>query len=189
MAKNKIIFTCLFWFSVCNAYFAYPKYVADNCINDIAETQVGVTEQGGNNKGLQVEDYLKAVGLKSGNPWCAAFVRWVFDICGIKSNITGWSPTSYNKNDVIYTDGKFYNTVYKNQDVLIMSLSYDKFLKTRFKGIGHTGIINKINTYSVVTIEGNTNQDSARDSRTGDGVLIKKRPLNKKLNITRWIKY
>lgn len=39
-----------------------------------ALTQLGVTEHGGNNRGPQVEQYLAAVGLPAGNPWCAAWV-------------------------------------------------------------------------------------------------------------------
>lgn len=39
---------------------------------DKAEANVGVTEQGGENRGAAVEKYLAAVGLPPGQPWCAA---------------------------------------------------------------------------------------------------------------------
>lgn len=39
---------------------------------------VGVTESPPlSNRGTKVEEFLAAVGLKGGDPWCAAFVSWV----------------------------------------------------------------------------------------------------------------
>lgn len=35
-----------------------------------------ITEEGGENRGVQVEKFLRGVGLGAGNPWCAAFVRY-----------------------------------------------------------------------------------------------------------------
>ena len=106
--------------------------------------------------------------------------------CGIANTITGWSPSSYNRADVIYTGGKFVKS-FRDGDVLIMSLSYSKS-SSRYKGIGHTGIVDRIGENSVRTIEGNTNQQGMRDSRTGDGVYYKVRPLSKNIHITRWKK-
>jgi hypothetical protein len=40
----------------------------------------------------------------------------------------------------------------------------------------------------VQTIEGNTNEFGERDSRIGDGVYKKIRPLNRSIHITRWKK-
>ncbi len=75
--------------------------------------------------------------------------------CGIPHTITGWSPTAYNRNDVIFTDGKFLQA-FSDKDVLVMTLSYNSFKGKRFKGIGHTGIVDRVSKYSVRTIEGNT---------------------------------
>lgn len=44
----------------------------------IASTQVGVKELTGKNDGVEVESYLKSVGLGKGYAWCMAFVYWVF---------------------------------------------------------------------------------------------------------------
>jgi len=105
--------------------------------------------------------------------------------CGVPNTITGWSPTAYNKRDVIFTEGKFVQA-FNDRDVLIMTLSYPSFRKQRFKGIGHTGIVDRVGKYSVRTIEGNTNDQGMRDSRSRDGVYYKIRPLTKNLHITRW---
>jgi len=150
---------------------------------------VGVREKGGNNMGFNdryFERLMREVGWKPTYQWCAFFVRAVFHECGVEAKVTGWSPTCYNKKDVIYTDGRFYQS-YKPGDVLVMTLSYKHWRNTnRYKAIGHTGIVDKVSEYSVRTIEGNTNDRGDRDSRLGDGVLVKIRPLNKSIHITRW---
>lgn len=44
----------------------------------IARSQVGVREKTGHNDGKKVEQYLSSVGLKTGNPYCAAGQVWCF---------------------------------------------------------------------------------------------------------------
>lgn len=129
------------------------------------------------------------VGWIPGYAWCSFFVRAILDACDIKNTITGWSPSAYNRKDVIFTDNKFYKK-FNPGDVLVMTLSYNHFKNSgRFKNIGHTGIVDAVGQRSVRTIEGNTNDSGSRDSRTGrDGVYTKIRPLNKNIHITRWKK-
>jgi hypothetical protein len=188
MAKNKIILIFLLWISLITYNPLYSKS-SYTCVKAIAEKEVGTIEVGGNNKGSRVKEYLASVNLPEGYAWCAAFVHWVFDKAGVQHTITAWSPTSYNKKDVIYTEGEF-KTTFSENDIMVMSLSYSKFKKdkSRFKGIGHTGIVKKIKSKSVDTWEGNTNDAGTRDSRVGDGVYRKNRLLNKNIHITRWKK-
>ena len=190
MAKNKVISICLlFLFSVIPLYS-----VATNdgyCVRVTANSYVGVREKGGNNRGFtdkELKNMMAEVGWKPGYAWCSFFVRAILDACNIPNTVTGWSPSAYNKNDVIFTNGRFYQKVNPG-DVMVMTLSYQKYKNTgRFKNIGHTGIVDAIGQYSVRTIEGNTNDAGARDSRGGDGVYVKIRPLNTNLHITRWKK-
>ena len=42
-----------------------------------ANAFVGVSEQGGDNRGQMVEHFLRSVHLPPGQPWCAAFVYHV----------------------------------------------------------------------------------------------------------------
>jgi len=167
--------------------------VADNdgyCVRATAASFVGVKEKGGNNQGFgdkELQKMMAAVGWKPGYAWCAYFVRAILDECGIPSNINGWSPTAYNKQDVIFTDGKFYR-LFQDGDVLVATFTYSNFKGKRFKGIGHTGIVDRVGEHSIRTIEGNTNEQGMRDSRSRDGVYIKIRPLSKNTHITRWKK-
>lgn len=46
---------------------------------EIALTQLHVREEGGNNRGRQVEEYLASVRLLPGEPWCCAGMFWCFE--------------------------------------------------------------------------------------------------------------
>ena len=186
---------CLVPAIICFLLCCIPVYFthADDgyCVRVTASSFVGVKEKGGNNMGFNDKALLvlmKQEGWKPGYAWCSFFVMAMLDECGIPHKITGWAPTAYNRKDVIFDNGKFYQS-FSSVDVLVMTLSYtDKYSTKRYKGIGHTGIVDKIAKYSVRTIEGNTNDQGMRDSRTGDGVYYKIRPLSKNLHITRWKK-
>jgi hypothetical protein len=160
------------------------------CVRATASYYVGVKEKGGNNKGFtsrELKNLMVDVGWKPGYAWCSFFVMAMLKECDIPNTINGWAPTAYNSKDVVYTNGKFYKS-FNSKDVLVMTLSYNDAGKGRFKNIGHTGLVDAVGQYSVRTIEGNTNERGARDSRSGDGVYIKIRPLNKNIHITRWAK-
>ncbi len=61
----------------------------------IAQSQVGVRESGGNNKGKEVALYLAYTNLKAGYPWCAAFVSWVYGQAGYGQPRIAWSPALF----------------------------------------------------------------------------------------------
>jgi len=165
--------------------------VADNdgyCVRATAASFVGVKESGGNNQGFtdrDLQNQLYKQGWRPGYAWCAFFVKAMLHDCGVDNTITGWSPSAYNTKDVIFTDGRFYNS-FRDGDVLVATFTYSQFRKSRFKGIGHTGIVDRVGEYSIRTIEGNTNEQGMRDSRSRDGVYVKIRPLSKNTHITRW---
>lgn len=179
---------------VCILFCCIPLYTLrandGYCVRVTASSFVGVKEKGGNNAGFDdplLTVLLRQEGWKPGYAWCSFFVMAMLNECGVHNSITGWSPTAYNRNDVIFDNGKFVKR-YNDGDVLVMTLAYNQFKRTRYKGIGHTGIVDRISDYSVRTIEGNTNEQGMRDSRTRDGVYYKIRPLSKNLHITRWHK-
>src|SRR5262245_10081886 len=45
---------------------------------DLAKSQVGIREEGGNNRGEHIREYQSATWLAPGPwPWCAAFTAWL----------------------------------------------------------------------------------------------------------------
>ena len=67
----------------------------------IYTSEIGVRERS-SNAGPAIEKYLSYVGLPKGNPWCAAFVCWVFGQVGVDNPRTGWSPALFPDNKVIW---------------------------------------------------------------------------------------
>lgn len=121
----------------------------------------------GRNDGPEVEAYLRSTGLGKGNPWCAAFVRWCLDSAGVRTSITAWSPTAYDRRRVVWK-GHWRGEFAPGQ---VFTLYY-----SRLGRIGHTGFADRmVNERLVETVEGNTNGEGSRE---GDGVYRRKRPLN-----------
>ncbi len=73
-------------------------------VKDIYTSQIGVRETRPNS-GPEVEKYLKYVHLPKGNPWCAAFVCWVFGKAGVENPRTGWSPDLFGERRVVWSRG------------------------------------------------------------------------------------
>lgn len=97
---------CLFLFLIS---FSSGRTVQENAktqnlrmqVRDIYTSQVGIREKG-SNSGPAVEQYLHYVNLPQGNPWCAAFVCWVFGQANIDNPRTGWSPDLFKGSKVIW---------------------------------------------------------------------------------------
>lgn len=123
----------------------------------IAKSQVGIREATGNNDGERVEQYLHYTGNKKGEPWCAAFVSWVFGQVGLKQPRTAWSPALFPHSRIV-------------KDVAKASIFGIYFAN---KGrIAHVGLVESHRGDWLYTIEGNTN---IAGSREGDGVYRKLR--------------
>ncbi|AOW08741.1 CHAP domain-containing protein [Flavobacterium gilvum] len=122
---------------------------------EVAITQLGVQEIPKNsNAGPAVEKYLKSVGLGKGYAWCMAFIYWCTKEAakdlGVENPLfkTAGVLAMYNKEkDSVVTDP---------QPGDIMILDYGK-------GLGHTGIVEKVIGTDVHTIEGNTNDEGSRE--------------------------
>ena len=59
---------------------------------EIALGEVGVREVGGNNRGAKVEAYLATVGLVGGQPWCSAFLHYVFQLAAARLKLRNPYP-------------------------------------------------------------------------------------------------
>ena len=142
-----------------------------------------VVEEGGPNRGAKVEEYQRSVGLKPGDPWCAAFVAFVVaKAMGASkppawcsgSAITTWQRGSRKLKPEEKATGLEAGARAKVQAGWIWVRAKDaKGASAARAGgwvQGHCGIVVEVTPEGFHTIEGNTN---AAGSREGDGVWRK----------------
>ena len=143
----------------------------------IYSSQVGIREKTNSNDGKEVEIYLASAGLKKGNPWCAAFVTWVYKTAGVKAIKSGYSPAWFPKDKVIWQNQK--GQPPNRADVFGLWFAN--------KGrVAHVGFIDQWpqdGSYTI-TVEGNTNEAGSRE---GDGVYRKRRLKKQIYVISRWL--
>ncbi len=142
-----------------------------DCLIKTATSQIGVHELTGNNDGEKVEQYLSSVKLKKGNPWCAAFMAWCHDQCGIKHPVSGYSPDWFKGKAVYKTRELFPN---RNYSGYVFGLYFPSK-----KRVAHVGLVERSDGNYFITIEGNTNEAGSRE---GDGVY-KKRRLKRQVHV------
>ena len=132
----------------------------------VAQTQVGQKENPvGSNWGEPVKSYLASVGISFPASWCMAFVYWCF------------RQATKDPLPLIQTGGvlRAWNESKKNR-VIGEPMAGDIFIMDFGKGLGHTGIVEKVDAAFIYTIEGNTNNTGSRE---GIEVARRKRPRNK----------
>jgi hypothetical protein len=122
----------------------------------VARSQLGVSEEPkGSNKGKQIEKYLKSVGLGGGYSWCMAFAKWCMDQACAEAKIknpmyvTGGVLSQWN-----HIDAKYKASKPEPGDIFIMDFG---------GGLGHTGIVEKVEGKVLSTIEGNSNDEGSRE--------------------------
>lgn len=168
MAKNKNILRLLlsFIFLICSSFSSHP--LRDK-VKTTYESQLGIREKTGRNDGVMVEKFLQYVGLKKGNPWCAAFVCWSFGQVGIKNPKSGYSPDLFALKYIIYKrNSKIYKEPPDKGDV------FGIYFPEKGR-VAHVGFVDEWQKKYVVTVEGNTNEAGSRE---GDGVYKKRRLIN-----------
>jgi hypothetical protein len=123
---------------------------------EIAITQLGVHEDPGNkNTGPQVNEYLKAVGLGPGYSWCMAFLYWCHDKAAKEFGVsnpmlkTGGVLRQWNERRLKYSQ--------------FHPMPGDVFIMDFGGGLGHTGIVEKVEGIWIYTIEGNSNDEGSRE--------------------------
>lgn len=123
---------------------------------ELAQSQIGVQEIPKNsNAGPAVEKYLKSVGLGKGYSWCMAFVYWSVKEASKQLAVTnplektGGVLKMWNECQELRVSGN-------PQPGDIMILDYGK-------GLGHTGMVEKVEGNVIHTIEGNTNDEGSRE--------------------------
>lgn len=136
---------------------------------DEARKHLGLREKTGKNDGQQVEQFLSIVGLKKGEPWCAAFISWLFHEMGRVKPKSGWTPD-------LFPNSKLTKSTFPGN---LIGIYFPE--KRR---IAHVGLIEKVDGNWIVSIEGNTN---LKGSREGDGVYRKRRPMKSIHKISDWV--
>lgn len=133
----------------------------------IARSQIGFAEDPkGSNWGRHVKKYLAAIGINFPAAWCMAFVYWCVDEACKEQKLqnplrrTGgvmeqWNHTLLSKRTIHPAAGTI-------------------FIMDHGKGLGHTGIVEKVEGVWIYTIEGNTNDEGSRE---GYEVARRRRPL------------
>lgn len=128
---------------------------ADRIIS-IARSQMGLTEiPKGSNWGKHVQKYLGSVGINFPASWCMAFVYWCYDQAAKEMGIpnplvmTGGVLKQWNE-----IDKKYKSSTPKRGGIFILDFG---------KGLGHAGIIEKVDGGRIYTIEGNSNDEGVRD--------------------------
>ena len=154
-------------------------------LTEIAQSQVGVKEVGGNNRGPKIRQYQSATNLAPAVwPWCAALVDWCV-LQWLKNpsavswlNLQRTSPESWRPKTAS-AFGLLKWARDRPHTVTILSES-----ETPRQGdivvfdFSHCGIVTGSKGKTIFTVEGNTNGRGERDSVSGDGVWAKIRPVS-----------
>jgi hypothetical protein len=135
-----------------------------------AATQVGVMEQPlGSNRGPQVDQYLRSVGIdpSSGSfPWCAAFVYFCFQQAARSLNMgnpviqTGGVLDHWNRAGAAGVPRLGTAECVANPSLVAPGMI---FIMVNKNGSGHTGLVEAITGTFLTTIEGNTNDNGSRE--------------------------
>lgn len=136
----------------------------------LAKNEIGVREATGHNDGPRVEEYLATVGLKKGQPWCAAFISWVYVKAGFRKPLSGWSPSFFPASRLTKT---------------LLPGHVLGIYMPKAKRIAHVGLIEKLDGDWCLSIEGNTNLSGAIE---GDGVYRKRRHIKTLYQVADWVR-
>lgn len=146
---------------------------------EIAQSQNGVREVG-NNAGKRVGEYLRSVGLDTGNPWCAAFVYWCIDKAAADLKV---------RNPFVRTGGCAVIDAWAKRNEISENKPEpgDVFLRRgTVAGVyraSHTGFVTEVNGTHFETWEGNTNLAGGRE---GIGVFHRTRTNSDRFCFVRW---
>lgn len=138
--------------------------------------EVGTTEVGFSNSGPRVNQYLAAVGLGPGNPWCAAFCFFITDNAGVPSSTwDGLANRAYCPTIESWARGKGVLTQKPTRGDFMLLQMWD----SEGQYSGHIGIVEQVEGNQIYTIEGNTSpQGSGGSDDNGGGVYRRTRAIS-----------
>jgi len=124
---------------------------------EIAKGEIGKQEiPRGSNWGPDVQKYLMSVKINFPASWCMAFMYWCMDNASHSLGVG---------NPMKRTGGVLdqWNSASDTKKVLMRPEPGDIFIMDFGKGLGHTGIVEKVEGDIIHTIEGNTNDTGSRE--------------------------
>jgi len=155
-----------------------------------ANAFVGVSEEGGDNRGQMVEHFLRGVHLSPGHPWCAAFVHHVghsahYDHLTRRSS---WPLPATGSCEALARAAQSQGVLREEPHVgdvfLLYSAMRRRFIHTGIVvGVEEEELVHERDVHVCVTVEGNTNDDG---SANGHSVLRRPRGFGPKDRFIRW---
>jgi hypothetical protein len=144
-----------------------PSIASGQPLVDTAKAEEGVTEHPpGSDEGERIAEYMAAVGLSDGVPWCAGFTRWSMDrACVRMPAVRSAAATDYITKRSIEAKTVLRGGYDPQPGDLVIHRRGDSWK-------GHIGIVVKWGLKCGTTVSGNT---SGQDVRNGDTVAIKRR--------------
>jgi len=129
--------------------------------------EIGCHEQGGPNRGPEVDLYLRSVGLDPAHasyPWCVAFVHWCFQRAANEAKVVNPFP---------HTASVFRAWALAKDHRASMPEPGAVMIIDHHDGVhGHMGLVVGSGPNTLVTVEGNTNEWGSRE---GNCVAVKTR--------------
>lgn len=137
-----------------------------------AVADLGIVEQGGNNRGAAVERIIRLGGGNAGEAWCAWFVRYLLGLVGW----TGANPRGYA--------GRALNWLTPGPGLTVLSVADARAGRVKrgmlvVFGWGHIGVVEDIDGDDVISVDGNSGATNISDNPLGtDGVGRHRRSLS-----------
>lgn len=132
---------------------------------ETAITQLGQKEDPiGSNRGPMVDKYLLAVGLKPGYAWCQAFVYWCYATAAAQRSEKCPAIRTAGVQDCWRKTPQAQRITRRDAlaDLTQIKPGY-QFVMLFSGGMGHTGIVEKVEGSFIHTIEGNSNSNGSRE--------------------------
>lgn len=164
----------------------FPELLAQ-----VAESQVGVREKGGNNLGPEVVEYQQATWLTPGAwAWCAAFVCWcVYQAIKIHGGVRWKRPQTAGAYDFEnWAKGGYDKTVCGYWRVMDAQTTPPRRGDIVTFSWSHIGIVVRFDGNMTSTVEGNTGatKSGTSDNPSGDGVFLKQHRRHELRKIIRY---
>lgn len=156
---------------------------------EVAKGEVGVIEEGGNNRGFHIDKYERATWLDwtKDYPWCASFVAWCIQqalgdmeqpwkrprTASAQSGFEGWALDNDSRGVQLM---KPHKGDIQPGDIVVFKIS-------------HIGIcVDRLDAGSIMTVEGNTSPGGGSNiDRDGDVVAEKARSVNAFRSVIRFV--